>query len=211
MQRLAYGLIAAGIVVGAAAGFMLLRGPASAPPPSRMASAEQQPSARKPTQAEVERYTVAPDLPKYLSVPALGITRTRIMSLGIGRANAIAAPDNVYDVGWYKASAKPGQPGATFVYGHLSSWQANGVFHDLHRLKPGDRITIIRGDDAAFTYEVVSSRTYQHDAVDMQAVLSPVAGATSGLNLMTCAGHVIKGTSEFTERLVVFARQVPTP
>jgi LPXTG-site transpeptidase (sortase) family protein len=110
----------------------------------------------------------------------------------------------IYDAGWYNASAKPGQDGAMFIYGHVSSWQANGAFYNLKKLTAGDTITITRGDNATFTYKVVSSKIYPKDDVDMNAVLAPVDASKPGLNLMTCTGTVIKGTSEFSDRLVVF-------
>jgi hypothetical protein len=46
------------------------------------------------------------------------------------------------------------------------------------------------------------------DSVPMNIVLTPTKSANSGLNLMTCAGSIIKGTSEFSERLVVFTSLV---
>ena len=91
-----------------------------------------------------------------------------------------------------------------FIFGHVSSWTANGVFHDLKKLKPGDQIAVTRGDDKVFIYQVVSSKVYSADDVDMNEVLSPVNAAKPGLNLMTCSGSVIKGTNNFSERLVVF-------
>jgi hypothetical protein len=42
----------------------------------------------------------------------------------------------------------------------------------------------------------------------MQQVLSSVNPDQPGLNLMTCTGQVIKGTSQFNERLVVFTTLV---
>jgi hypothetical protein len=42
----------------------------------------------------------------------------------------------------------------------------------------------------------------------MKQVLSPINPNKPGLNLMTCTGHVMKGTSEFSERLVVFTSLV---
>jgi LPXTG-site transpeptidase (sortase) family protein len=116
----------------------------------------------------------------------------------------ITTPDNIYDTGWYEDSAKPGQNGAMFIFGHVSNWTANGVFYNLGKLKKGDQVTITRGDNRQFTYRFVSSVTYPHDKVDMHAVLSPIDPSTPGLNLMTCSGHIIKGTSEFDKRLVIF-------
>jgi hypothetical protein len=42
----------------------------------------------------------------------------------------------------------------------------------------------------------------------MDQVLVPANANKPGLNMMTCTGEVIKGTSEFNERLVVYANLV---
>lgn len=178
------------------------------PPPGALHSSAA-PSSVRPAQNVVNAYNVAPDLPKYISIPAIGIAKARVVRLGVMKDGAIATPDNIYDTGWYSGSAKPGQPGAMFIYGHVSSWTANGVFYDLHQLRPGDAITITRGDNTVFSYRVVTSKVYPYTDVDMSQVLSPVDAGKPGLNLMTCTGNVIKGTSDFSERLVVFAVQNP--
>jgi sortase A len=162
------------------------------------------PSSTKPSPRAVASYTVAPDLPKYMNIPAIDIQQTRVIKLGHLANGEITTPDNIYDAGWYEDSAKPGQSGAMFIYGHVSSWTAEGVFYNLKKLQPGDKVTITRGDNKKFTYQVVSSKVYPHDKVDMHAVLSPTNPNKPGLNLMTCTGKIIKGTSEFSERLVVF-------
>lgn len=181
-------------------------------PPASASSGQHAPSAKKPTKSAVETYNVAPDLPKFISIPAIHVTKARIIQLGVTKNNQIATPGNIYDAGWYNGSAKPGAPGAMFIFGHVSSWQANGVFFDLKKLKKDDTITVTRGDNKTFTYTVASSKIYPADKVDMKTVLAPVDSSKPGLNLMTCAGQVIKGTSEFNERLVVFTSQTsPTP
>jgi LPXTG-site transpeptidase (sortase) family protein len=166
------------------------------------------PSSVKPTVAAVASYSVPPTYPKYISIPAIGISSTRIIRLGLLANGQIATPDNIFDTGWYDGSAKPGQSGAMFIYGHVSSWTADGVFYNLKKLKPGDDITITRGDNQTFTYSVVSTKIYPYTSVDMNAVLSPINPNLPGLNLMTCTGKVIPGTSEFNERLVVFTSLV---
>lgn len=168
------------------------------------------PSSVHPSEKAIANYQVAPDQPKYIAIPALHISRTRIIQLGLLQSGQIGVPDNIYDVGWYNGSAKPGAAGAMFIYGHVSSWTANGVFYSLKSIRPGDDITITRGDNKIFTYRVVSSKVYPYNAVDMATVLSPIDSSASGLNLMTCTGTVLKGTSEFSERLVVFTRQLTT-
>jgi LPXTG-site transpeptidase (sortase) family protein len=167
-----------------------------------------EPSSVKPSQAAVINYSVAPTLPKYLAIPALGITKTRIIGLGLTNDNQIDVPANIYDTGWYNASAKPGQAGAMFIYGHVSSWTANGIFYNLKNLKPGDILTVQRGDNKTYSYKIITTKTYSATNVDMSAVLSPVQPGMPGLNLMTCTGPLISQSAGYSQRLVVFASLV---
>lgn len=209
-QYFSWTLCAVGLVLTACAVVVFVHDRVGVPqPPSGALHAPIAPSSVRPAQSAVDTYNVAPDLPKYISAPAIGITKARVVRLGVMKDGAIATPDNIFDTGWYNGSAKPGQPGAMFIYGHVSSWTADGVFYNLHRLRPGDLITITRGDDVVFSYRVVTSKVYPYTDVDMSQVLSPVEAGQPGLSLMTCTGSVIKGTSDFSERLVVFAVQNP--
>lgn len=179
----------------------------SQPKPVVSPRVETAPSSKRPSTNDLKAYSVAPELPKYISLPAIKVDRARVINLGVRSNNQIATPNNIYDTGWYAGSAKPGYSGAVFVFGHVSSWQANGIFYNLKKLKSGDTISITRGDDRVFTYKVVRLKTYAVDKVDINEVLSPVNPAKPGLNLMTCSGAIIKGTNDFSERLVVFTEQ----
>jgi len=206
---LAYGLLAAGFVAIVAAALLLWQGSASAPQaPVDGQSAEPQPSSTKPAAQAIASYNVAPDRPKYITIDSIKLPQTRIFPLGLLPDGQIATPNNIHDAGWYSSSAKPGQSGAMFIYGHVSSWKANGAFYNLNKLKAGDRVTVTNGANQSFTYQVLSTKTYPHDAVPMDAVLAPAEAGKPGLNLMTCAGRIIKGTSEFDERLVVYTKQI---
>ncbi len=174
-------------------------------PDHRAASTGSSPSSAKLTPLFVANYSVPPSNPKYISIPAIHITNTPVVQLGL-QAGVIATPDNVYEVGWYAGSSLPGQSGAAFMYGHVSSWTAKGVFYNLRKLVAGDKIVVTRGDDTTFEYQVVSAKTFPADNVNMAEVLAPISPDKPGLNLMTCTGRVISGTSEFSERLVVFAK-----
>jgi LPXTG-site transpeptidase (sortase) family protein len=150
---------------------------------------------------------VAPDLPRYIKIPKLGVN-ARILQAGVTSSGALGTPSNVYDAAWYTGSAKPGQPGATLIDGHVSSWTTHGVFYNLKKLVAGDTIQVQRGDGQILTYQVVKSQTYQDDKVDMQAAMTPVVAGQPGLNLITCTGQVKPGTSEFNQRIVVFTKQI---
>ncbi len=164
------------------------------------------PSTTKPPAGNVVSYTVAPALPRYLSIAKLGV-HARILQLGVDKSGQLNTPPNVYDTGWYDASSLPGQPGAMLIDGHISSWTTPGVFYDLKKLTTGDVITVERGDGKVFTYRVVRIQTYDANSVDMQAAVTPVIPDKPGLNLITCTGSVKPGTSEFNQRLIVFTVQ----
>lgn len=165
------------------------------------------PSTTKPSSAAVASYAVAPNLPRYLDIPSLGV-HSRVLSLGILSNGALATPNNIYDVGWYNESSLPGQTGAMLIDGHVSSWTSKGVFYSIKNLKPGDMIQIQRGDGAIFKYQVVKSQVYPSGKVNMQSAITPVVASKPGLNLITCTGDVIRGTNNFNERIIVYAAQV---
>lgn len=209
--RLAIALIVFGIGLGVLAIGLALHAHHTEPkPPPGALTSRSAPSSVKPKAQAVASYTVPATDPKYLIIPTIGVNEARIMRLGLTSNGQIGVPDNIYDTGWYDGSAKPGQSGAMFIYGHVSSWTANGVFYNLKTLVPGNLVTIVRGDNTTYRYQVVSTKIYQYNNVDMSQVLAPIDSNEPGLNLMTCAGQVIKGTSEFNERLVVFTSLVTT-
>jgi hypothetical protein len=165
------------------------------------------PSVTKPSTEAVAMYAVAADLAKYIKIPKLGVD-ARVLQVGVTTSGALATPSNVFDTAWYTGSAKPGQPGATLIDGHVSSWTTKGVFYGIKTLVAGDTIQIVKGDNSVLTYKVVKTQVYPAGTVDMQAAVTPVIAGQSGLNLITCTGQVIKGTSEFNQRELVFATLV---
>lgn len=211
-QFLPYLLILIGLSAGALAITLHMRQVHAVPPPLPQIVAPTETTTpapiAKPSPKMVANYSVASALPKYLSIPAIGINKVRILTLGIGKDNEIAVPTSSYDTGWYKNSAKPGQTGAMFIYGHVAGWNAGGVFYNLKKLKPGDKVLVTRGDNAIYTYQVDSLKTYSASSVNMNTVLSPINPTKSGLNLMTCVWTIDHGKSEFDSRQVVFTSLV---
>ena len=198
-------LLLVGVLAGGLALSPLLHKPATKAP---SVTEQQPPTATPPTPEAIARYNVAPGLPKYISVPSINVAQARIIGLSTTKNNKIIAPSNLHDAGWYESSAKPDQDGALFIYGHVSSKQARGLFYNLHKLALGDIITITRGDDTTFVYKVIDRATYGADSVPMDKVLTPANPSQRGLSLMTCAGELNKQTNEFSERLVIYASQV---
>ena len=144
----------------------------------------------EPTKEEIVEYTVAADRPRYLSIGKIGVDKARILPMGINHDGELATPNNVFDVGWYEASSKPGQGGTLMIDGHNGGPHVHGVFKKLPDLKAGDVIEIERGDGEVFSYRVVENKTVpldESDAYMKVALTSPEAGVES-LTLISCTG-----------------------
>lgn len=144
-----------------------------------------------PTEEEVYEYVVAPDRPRYLSIEKLGIVNARVLAIGINPGGELSTPNNIFDVGWYEASGKPGSGGTLLIDGHNGGPNVYGVFKYLPNLAVGDIIVIERGDGEIFRYSVMENVEVSIDESDMYmatAMKSPESGRES-LTLISCSGE----------------------
>jgi LPXTG-site transpeptidase (sortase) family protein len=155
----------------------------------------------------VQKYTVPNDEPRMLKIDSLGIN-ARVRPMGINSIQAISAPVNIHDSGWYIGSSKPGAPGAMFIDGHASGTTRQGLFAYLDTMKDGNTITIERGDGQLLNYQVVHVETVPKDTVDMSKVLSTYGDASEGLNLMTCTGTWLPDQKTYDKRAIVYTARV---
>ena len=145
----------------------------------------------KPTEEEVVEYTVAADRPRYLTIEKLGVYNSRILPMGIGASGELKTPNNIFDVGWYESSGKPGSGGTMVIDGHNGGPHVHGVFKDLPDLNEGDIIVVERGDGVKYRYAVVENKTVplgESNAYMSVAMRSPKAG-TESVTLITCTGE----------------------
>ena len=145
----------------------------------------------EPTETEVVEYTVAADRPRYLTITKLGINNARILAMGVKASGELGTPNNIFDVGWYEASGKPGQGGTMLIDGHNGGPHVHGVFKNLPSLNNGDIITVERGDGVVYNYSVVENKEIPLDEADAYmstAMKSPEAGKES-VTLITCSGE----------------------
>jgi len=201
------GIVSAFVAILLMTGSVLSDSTLPKPPPGALTSKSAPSSIKPPIQATVS-YSVPPLDPKYIAIPSINIANTDVLKLGLMSNKAIAVPDNIFQTGWYDGSSLPGQKGAMFIYGHVSSWTADGIFYNLKKLIPGDKVIITAGNNTVYEYNVIAIKVYPYNNVNMQQVLSPINPSVPGLNLMTCTGSVMPGTSLFNERLVVFTSLV---
>jgi len=143
------------------------------------------------TDDDKNSYVVAADRPRFLSIEKLGIDRARVLPMGLSTSNQLQTPNNIFDVGWYTESGKPGQGGTMLIDGHNGGPTKVGVFKNLPDLSFGDLITVERGDGQVFTYQVVESETLSISEANKQMskmLQSPEEGRES-LSLITCTGE----------------------
>ena len=160
-----------------------------------------------PSDTEVAEYTVAPDRPRYLSIDKLGILKARILPMGVNSAGELSTPNNIFDVGWYNKSSKPGVGGTLLIDGHNGGPHVQGVFKDLPALSEGDIITVERGDGRIFRYAVAENKAVSlSDSNDYMATAmrSPITGKES-LTLISCTGEWSQAQKTYLSRQFVRA------
>ncbi len=156
----------------------------------------------EPTEEEVREYKVAPDRPRYLSIEKLGISKARILAMGVNAAGELDTPQNIFDVGWYEASGKPGQGGTMIIDGHNGGPHVLGVFKNTPKLSEGDIVTVERGDGVIYNYSVVENNSVPLDEADTYmatAAKSPVSGKES-VTLITCTGEWSQSQGTYLSR-----------
>lgn len=152
------------------------------------------------TPAQVQANQVAKDAPKVLRIPSIAL-EAKIRQVGSTLQNEPIAPSNIFDIGWYDASGKPGEPGAVLLNGHTKGPTKEGIFSQLNQLNEGDQILLERGDGQVITYVVAKLQEYSGGQIDMIAATNPIDPTKQGLNLVT----TVTKYSHTQNRLIVFA------
>ncbi len=153
---------------------------------------------------DISQYTVAPDQPRYIRIPSIGIGTTRVLDTGLTDENAVDTPKSIYDTSWYNGSAKiTDEKGAMFVVGHYVGPNEAGIFYNLEDLKNGNIIEIEQGDGTPSFFRVVEVTDYSLDNVDMVKSLTSADPDKLGLNLMTCGGGWDVGIQKYDRRTLV--------
>ena len=155
----------------------------------------------------IDNYSVAPDLPRVLSIAKIGVS-ARVIPMGTNADKSVQAPVNIFDSGWYTGSSKPGEKGAVFIDAHASGATRQGLFAYLDQLEKGDTLSLEKGDGSTLTYRVVGKETMPLANVNMTKVLQPYDGVKKGLNLMTCTGQWVKDKETYDHRVVIYTEQV---
>lgn len=110
------------------------------------------PSEVEPTAGEIAKHQTYTTTPRYLEIPRLEL-KARVKSSNVTEY-VMPVPDNIFDVSWYSGSGNPGQGGNILISGISQGTTKPGAFANLDSLEQGDVISLQRGDDERFDYEV---------------------------------------------------------
>ncbi len=159
--------------------------------------------------SEIDKHTVPASHPRYISIPALGIGKSRVVTVGLTKLNTLDTPRNINDTAWYEKSATPGQGyGQVVIDGHNGGISKDGVFVNLDKLDEGDDIIVERGDGKKITYKVTKTVTLSLKETNdsgMQELMKPYDKSKEGIGLITCAGKWIPRDKVFDQRILVWA------
>lgn len=161
----------------------------------------------RPTETQIAEYIVAPDKPRYFSIPSLGINNARIVEIGLKSNGEISTPYNIYDVGWYQNSSLPGTNNVTIMDGHGGA-PGIGIFGSLPKISVGAEIYIEMGDGREFKYQVVDTATKalgdEANNYMTEAFTSPQTG-TGSLTVITCTGDYWLASRTYSHRFFLRA------
>jgi hypothetical protein len=152
-------------------------------------------------QPVVKANPIAP--PVALAIPSAHIAAP-VVDLGIGDDGQMEAPPTPDVVGWYRMSARAGQPGNTVMSGHVDWGTNTAVFWGLRNLHPGDRISVRGADGVSYVYTVEWNESFPTDAVPVERIVG--GSYDSLLTLITCDGLYDRAHQAYLERRVVRAR-----
>lgn len=142
-----------------------------------------------------------PGFPLRLKIPKINVDAA-IEYMGITSDGEMGTPSNTVNVGWFALGTRPGEKGSAVIAGHLNNKTGEeGVFNNLHKLQPGDKLYIEYAKATSIAFVVREIREYNPGYAD--DVFSP--NDKPHLNLITCDGLWDEANKTYSKRLVVFA------
>jgi sortase (surface protein transpeptidase) len=199
-RRIAHAL--AGVVAVSLALLAGCAGPGSVAAPAPAAPAAPAPAPAPGTRAPV----LAASHPTRLQIPSIDVDARGVIDLGLQADRTMEVPADGTTVGWYTGSPTPGELGPAVLAAHVDWNHEKGVFYDIHRLEPGDPITIDRADGSSAVFEVQRVEQYPKDKFPTQTVYGDVQGAE--LRLITCGGELDRAARSYRDNIVVYAALV---
>nr|WP_157554255.1 class F sortase [Herbidospora sakaeratensis] len=143
--------------------------------------------------------------PLKISIPAVGVNRAKIGTVGVTKKGEIATPSMAKpkETAWYKFGPAPGDQGPAVILGHVNTRSGAAVFSRLRDIKRGNKISILRADGKLAVFTVDGVEQVSKKAFPTKRVYGNTI--TSSLRLITCGGAYNAKTHHYTDNIVVYA------
>jgi sortase (surface protein transpeptidase) len=146
---------------------------------------------------------MARSAPRRVQIPALGVD-SKVMALGLADDGTMEVPPAAFPAGWFTGAPTPGELGPAIIVGHVDWRGRRGVFVDLHKVKRGDGITVVRTDGSSAMFLVDRVQVFDKDAFPTATVYGNTEHAA--LRLITCGGSFDRRKHRYRDNVVVFAQ-----
>jgi hypothetical protein len=148
-----------------------------------------------------------PSRPVRLEIRAIGVDAP-LMTVGVAADGSVDVPPlkRYHEAAWFDEGPTPGQFGPAVIVGHADTRTGPAVFYKLGRLRPGQRIEIVRRDNRVAVFEVNSVERFAKHKLPVERVYGDFS--RPALRLMTCGGRWLGGRTGYADNVVVFASLV---
>lgn len=148
-----------------------------------------------------------PSRPVRVEIPAIKVNAS-VMDVGLARDGSPDVPPlrRHRETGWFDLGPTPGQFGPAVIVGHADTRSGPSVFAELGRLKPGQRIEVLRRDRRIAVFEVNSVEHFDKRKIPTDRVYGDFSRPS--LRLVTCGGKWVGGRTGYSDNVVVFASLV---
>ena len=148
-----------------------------------------------------------PSAPKRLTIPSIKV-ETPILEVGLAKDGSVDVPplQRHNEAGWFDQGPTPGQFGPALIVGHADTRSGPSVFYRLGKLKPGQRIEVLREDDSVAIFRINSVEHFSKEKLPLNRVYGDYSRPS--LRLMTCGGRWLGGKQGYSDNVVVFASLV---
>jgi sortase (surface protein transpeptidase) len=140
--------------------------------------------------------------PESIRIPGIGVN-SRLQELGRNADGTIEVPEEWDVAGWFKGSARPGQPGPAVIVGHVDSRMGPAVFYKLRALVPGDKILVDQRDGRTAKFVVHRVERHEKSRFPTADVYFPTLRPV--LRLVTCGGTFDQSIGHYRDNVIVFA------
>jgi hypothetical protein len=150
-----------------------------------------------------------PSRPVRLTIPSIKVAAP-ILNVGLAKDGSVDVPPLARhnEAGWFDEGPTPGQFGPALIVGHADTRKGPSIFHDLGRMRPGQKIEVLRKDHTTAVFTVNSVEHFGKSKLPIQRVYGDYSRPS--LRLVTCGGTWLGGDQGYADNVIVFASLVDT-